>query len=105
MYRMSLYIKGNYWNDLQFVVQLTQQWEAVNGKFKNQLISRYQEAGCFSWPSVWAGILKKQVPTDVLTSKCKQAKKSEPSFFHCPYEGLWEEGVVQIKGVYHHAWT
>ncbi|EDL25259.1 mCG146009, partial [Mus musculus] len=28
------------------------------------------------------------VPTDVLASKCKQAKKSEPSFFQGPYMGL-----------------
>jgi hypothetical protein len=29
-----LYIKGIYYNDLQSVVQLTQQWAAVNGKSK-----------------------------------------------------------------------
>ena len=29
---MSLYVEGIYYNDLQSVVQLTQQWSAVNGK-------------------------------------------------------------------------
>jgi hypothetical protein len=31
--------KGNYWNDLQSAVQLTQQWEAVNGTPKNLVVS------------------------------------------------------------------
>jgi hypothetical protein len=34
-YGMLLYIKGIFCNDLQCVVQLTQQWAAVNGKSKN----------------------------------------------------------------------
>jgi hypothetical protein len=40
----SLYIQGIYCNDLQSVVQLTQQWAAGNEKS--------HEASCFSWSSV-----------------------------------------------------
>jgi hypothetical protein len=35
---MSLYIRGIYCNDLEYVVQLNQQWAAVNGKTKNLLV-------------------------------------------------------------------
>jgi hypothetical protein len=37
-YGISLCIKGTYCNDLQSVVQLTQQWTAVNGKSKNLVV-------------------------------------------------------------------
>jgi hypothetical protein len=54
MYGMSLYIKGNYLNDLQATVQLTQQWAAVNGGggSRNLVVAQSHEVGCFSWSSV-----------------------------------------------------
>ena len=48
---MSLCSKGNYWNDLQSVVHLTQQWSAVNGKSKNLEVAQSHEASCCSWSS------------------------------------------------------
>ena len=37
---MSLYIEGIYCDDLQSIVQLPQQWAAVNGKSKNLVVSQ-----------------------------------------------------------------
>jgi hypothetical protein len=42
-----------------------------------------------------------QILTDVLASKCKQVRESEPSSFQLPYivlQPTWP------RGVYHHAW-
>jgi hypothetical protein len=39
-----MYIKGIYCNYLQPVVQLTQQWTAVNGKSKNLVVAQFHEA-------------------------------------------------------------
>ena len=50
--RMSLYIEGMYCDDLQSVVQLPQQWSAVNGKSKDLVVAQSHEASCFSWSSV-----------------------------------------------------
>ena len=72
---------GIYCNDLQSAVQLTQQWLSVNGKPKNLVVAQSHRASCFNWSSVYTGVLEKQVPTDVLARKCKQVKKSDPSFF------------------------
>ena len=69
----------------------------MNSKSKNLTVAQSHEARCFTWSSVSARILKKQVPTDVLASKCKQAKKSEPSFFHCPPEGLQQKVWPRLK--------
>ena len=33
----------------------------------------------------------------MLASKCKQANKSEPSFFHCPYVGLQQKVWPRFK--------
>ena len=52
---MFLYIEGIYCDDLQSVVQLTQQWSAVNGKFKNLVVAQSHEASCLSWSSVEVG--------------------------------------------------
>ena len=52
---MSLYIKGIYYDDLQSIVQLTQQWTAVDGKSKNLVVAQSHEASCFSWSSVEEG--------------------------------------------------
>ena len=41
---MSLYIEGIYCDDLQYVVQLTQQWLAVNGNSKNLVVAQSHEA-------------------------------------------------------------
>lgn len=82
MYGISLHIKGIYWNDL--VGSPTQLWAAENGKSKNPVVAQSHKLGYFSWSSVEAEILKKEVPRDVLASKCKQVKKSEPSFLQCP---------------------
>jgi hypothetical protein len=49
---MSLYTKRIYLDDLQSVVQLTQQWAAVNGKSENLVVSQSHEASCFSWSSI-----------------------------------------------------
>lgn len=45
---MPLYIKGIYWDGIQFIVQLTQQWAALNGKPKNVVVTQSQEAICVS---------------------------------------------------------
>jgi hypothetical protein len=37
---------------LQSVVQLPQQWSAVNGKSKDLVVAQSHEASCFSWSSV-----------------------------------------------------
>ena len=52
---MSLYTKRIYLDDLQSVVQLTQQWAAVNGKSKDLAVAQSHKAGCFSWSSVEVG--------------------------------------------------
>jgi len=44
---MSLNIKGNYCNNLQSAVQLTQQWAAVDGKSKDLVVAQSHEAECF----------------------------------------------------------
>jgi hypothetical protein len=49
---MSFYIEGIYFDDLQSVVQLTQQRSAVNRKPKNLAVAQFHEASCFSWSSV-----------------------------------------------------
>ena len=43
---------GLYCDDLTSVVQLSQQWSAVNGKFKNLVVVQSHEASCFNWSSV-----------------------------------------------------
>ena len=48
-------IEGIYCDDLQSVVQLTQQWAAVDGKSKNLVVAQSHEASCFSWSSVEVG--------------------------------------------------
>ena len=47
----SLYIKGNYYNDLESIVQLTQPWTSANGKFKNLVVVQSHGA-CLTWSSV-----------------------------------------------------
>lgn len=37
------------------IVQLTQQWSGVNGKFKNLVVAQSHVASCFSWSSVGVG--------------------------------------------------
>jgi hypothetical protein len=54
-YGMSLYIEGIYCDDLQSVVQLTQQWAAVNGKSKYLAVAQSHKASCLSWSSVEVG--------------------------------------------------
>jgi hypothetical protein len=49
---MSLYIKGIDFDDLLSVVQLTQQWAAVNGKSKDLEVAQSLEASCLSLSSV-----------------------------------------------------
>jgi hypothetical protein len=50
---MFLYIKGICCNDiLQCVVQLAQQYKAMDGKSKDLVVTRSHEASCFSWSSV-----------------------------------------------------
>lgn len=49
------------------------------------------KASCFSWSSAEVG------STDVLAGKCKQAKKSESSFFQCPYVGLQQKVWPRLK--------
>ena len=67
--------------DLKTVVQVTQQWATVNGKFKTLAIAQSHKASCLSWSSV-----------DIVwqASKCKKLK-SESSFFQCPYVGLQQK--------------
>jgi hypothetical protein len=70
-----------------------------------------QESNCcsvpqiwvFSWSSIYAGILKKWVPIDVLASKCKQAKEKEAFLLPLSTCRPLEEGMAQVKDVYHHA--
>ena len=45
-------LRESYCDDLQSVVQLTQQWSAVNGKSKNLVVAQSHKASCFSWSSV-----------------------------------------------------
>jgi hypothetical protein len=52
---MTLNIEGIYCDDLEFVVQLTQQRSALNRKVKNLVVAQSHEAGCFSWSSVAVG--------------------------------------------------
>ena len=47
-YGLSLYIEVIYCEDLQSVVQITQQWSAVNREAKNLVVSQSHEAGCLS---------------------------------------------------------
>jgi hypothetical protein len=54
-------------------------------------------ASCFTWSSVLPGILKKEVPTDVLDGKYKQGKKTNPFFFHCPYVSLLKKLWPRVK--------
>jgi hypothetical protein len=51
-YGMSLYTKGICCDDLQSVVQLTQQRSAVDGKSKDLVVFQSHKASCFSWSSV-----------------------------------------------------
>jgi hypothetical protein len=51
-YGMSLYIEEIYFDNVQSVVQLTQQWVAVVGKSKNLVVAQSQKASCFRWSSV-----------------------------------------------------
>ena len=44
-----------YCDDLQSVVQLTQQGAAVNGKSKNLVVAQFHEARCYGWSSVEVG--------------------------------------------------
>lgn len=60
-HEMSLTIKGIYCDNLKSVVQLTQQWTAVDGKSKNVVVAKFQEASCFSWFSVEVGSNRWQV--------------------------------------------
>lgn len=60
------------------VVQLTQQWAAVDGKSQDLVVAQsHGKAGCVSCSSV------QSVPTDVLAwqQKCKQWKRRESPFF------------------------
>ena len=52
---MSLFIKGIYCNDLQSIVQLTQQWAVVNEKTKDQVVAQSHVVSCLSWSSVEEG--------------------------------------------------
>ena len=52
---MSLYIKGIYCDDLQSVVQLTQQWAAVDGKSKNLVVAQSHEHSCLRRSSIEVG--------------------------------------------------
>ena len=52
MYEMPLYIKGICCDDLQSIVQQTQQWAAMEGKSKNLVVAQSHEASCLSSSSV-----------------------------------------------------
>ena len=52
---MSLYIKGFYCDDLQSIVQLMQQWAAVDGKSKNLVVSQSHKGHCLNWSFVEVG--------------------------------------------------
>jgi hypothetical protein len=93
----NVFIKGISYDDLQSVVQLPQQWSAVNGKSKNLVVAQSYEASCFSWSSVEVDCKR------CAGSKCKQTKKNE-FFFPMSLCRSPAEGVAQIKGVYHHTW-
>jgi hypothetical protein len=54
-YGISLYFEGICCDYLQSVIQLSQQWSAVNGKSKNIVVTQSHEASCFSWSSVELG--------------------------------------------------
>jgi hypothetical protein len=51
-YGMSLHIEGIYCDDLQSVVQLTQQWAVVDGKSKNLVVAQSHQGSCFRWSSL-----------------------------------------------------
>jgi hypothetical protein len=87
-----MYFKGMYCNDLQSAVQLTQQWAAVNGKFKNLVVSQSHEASCLNWSSVEVGF--QQMGWQVRASS---RSKSESSFFQCPYIGLQQKVWLRLK--------
>jgi len=52
---MPLYIEGIYCEDLQSVVQLPQQWSAVNGKSKSLVVVQSHEVSCLNWSSEEVG--------------------------------------------------
>ena len=93
---MSPCIEGIYCDDLHSVVQLTQQWSAVNGKSKNLVVAQSHGA-CLTWSSVYLGILKRWVPTDVLPRRFIQTTKSESSFFQCLHVGLQQKVWPRLK--------
>ena len=49
---VRVFKKGICCDDLQSVVQLPQQWSAVNGKSKNLVVAQFHKASCSSWPSI-----------------------------------------------------
>ena len=49
---MSPYIMGIHWDALDSVVQLTQQWAAMDGKFKGLVVAHSHEASCLRLSSI-----------------------------------------------------
>jgi hypothetical protein len=49
---MSWFVKGIYCDNLQSIVQQTQQWAAMEGKSKNLVVAQFHKASCSSWPSI-----------------------------------------------------
>jgi hypothetical protein len=94
---MSLYIEGIYCDDLESVVQLTQQWSAVNGESMNLAVAQSHEASCFIWSSV-------EVDSNRRAGKSMQAGEKERIFLLPMSCRSPAEGVAQIKGVYHLTW-
>ena len=50
-YGLSLYIEVIYREDSQSVVQITQQWSAVNREAKNLVVAQSHMVSCLSWSS------------------------------------------------------
>jgi len=76
----SLYIIGNLLWRLTICSSASQQWPAVNRRFKDLVGAQAHKA-----------------PIEVLVSKCKQVRKSESSFFQCPYTLLHQKVWSRIK--------
>ena len=96
-YGMPLYIKGKYCNDLQFVVQLTQQWEWEVQESSSCSVPRlqvFQLVFCIRWNP-------EEVGSNRSSGKCKETKKNGPFLFPLSLCRPPAEGVAQIKGVCH----
>ena len=95
---MSLYIEGIYCDDLQSVIQLTQQWSAVDGKSKDLVVA--QSPRGWLCQLIFCRSRFQQMCWQVSASGQRRVNLP-PSMSLCRSPA---EGVAQIKGLCHHTW-